>query len=355
MFLLFILIAWSILFSMHWLVYASVSRVFSFTLSHWPFILGALSISYFLASFGVRKMNGAIVDSFYYVTATWLGYIFLLFSVVLIYEVVHFVTKYDSRVILGSLLCIALLLGSYALMQGRVLTTRTYALTIQNLKEPLRIVQLSDIHVGTVHQKKYLAEIVEKTNKFKPDIVLITGDLFDGSADIDASVLLPLNNIIARTFFSNGNHELYEGLDQVRNTLQELDIELLENTTVEYKGVQIIGVNDKQSLAKDQTLSSILAQLPMVENQPRLLMYHSPLDWGVAREQGIAMMFSGHTHNGQIFPFTLLVRIFFTYINGLYDVDGKYLHVSPGTGTWGPPMRLGTHNQITVFDLQPVK
>ncbi|HCC05097.1 TPA: hypothetical protein DEP58_02205 [Patescibacteria group bacterium] len=65
------------------------------------------------------------------------------------------------------------------------------------------------------------------------------------------------------------------------------------------------------------------------------------------------MMFSGHTHNGQIFPFTLLVRMFFTYINGLYENEGKYLHVSPGTGTWGPPMRLGSHNQITLFDLQP--
>ncbi|KKS36821.1 MAG: Metallophosphoesterase [Parcubacteria group bacterium GW2011_GWD2_42_14] len=226
-FFLFIFIVWVILFSMHWLVYASVSRVFSVALPHWQFILGALSLSYFLASFGVRKMNGVVVDGFYFITATWLGYIFLFFSVAVIYEVVHFVTKYDSRVILGTLLFIALLLGSYALMQGRVLTTRTYALTIQNLKEPIRIVQLSDIHVGTVHQKKYLTEIVEKTNELKPDIVLITGDLFDGSADIDASILSPLNNISARSFFSHGNHELYEGLEQVRTTLQELDIELL--------------------------------------------------------------------------------------------------------------------------------
>jgi uncharacterized protein len=352
-FLLFIFIAFSILFSMHWLVYASMSRVFSVTVPHWPFILGILSITYFLASFGVRKLDGVIVDGFYFITATWLGYIFLLFSLVLVYEIFHVVTKYDSRVILGSLLCIAVLLGTYALVQGRVLTTRTYALTVQNLTEPLRVVHLSDIHVGTVHQKKYLTEIIEKTNELNPDIVLVTGDLFDGSAEIDTSILLPLNDLTARSFFSHGNHELYEGLDAVRDTLQTLDLELLENTAVEYKGVQIIGVNDRQSLTKDQTLGSILASLPQAENQPRLLMYHTPSDWSVARDAGITMMFSGHTHNGQIFPFTLLVRIFFPYINGLYEEEGKYLHVSPGTGTWGPPMRLGSHNQITVFDLQP--
>jgi predicted MPP superfamily phosphohydrolase len=303
----------------------------------------------------VRTLTGAVVDGFYFISAPWLGYIYLLISFVLVYEIMHFATKYDSRVVLGSLLFIAFTLGSYALMQGRMLTTKTYTLTAQDLNEPLRIVHLSDMHVGTVHQRKYLTEIVEKTNELKPDIVLVTGDLFDGSAEIDASILLPLNDLTARSFFSNGNHELYEGLDRVRTTLQDLDLELLENKAVEYKGVQIIGVNDKQSLSKEQTLGSILAGLPRNENQPRLLMYHSPSDWSVAKEQGVTMMFSGHTHNGQIFPFTLLVRIFFRYINGLYEDSGSYLHVSPGTGTWGPPMRLGSHNQITVFDLQPGK
>jgi predicted MPP superfamily phosphohydrolase len=66
-------------------------------------------------------------------------------------------------------------------------------------------------------------------------------------------------------------------------------------------------------------------------------------------------MLSGHTHGGQIFPFTLLVKLFYPYIRGVYEEEGKYLHVSPGTGTWGPPMRLGSNNQITLLELVPAK
>ena len=82
-------------------------------------------------------------------------------------------------------------------------------------------------------------------------------------------------------------------------------------------------------------------------------MYHSPVHWDEAREHGVDLMLSGHTHNGQVFPFTWLVKIFYPYIKGVYEKDGMYLHVSPGTGTWGPPMRLGSRNQVVLIELVP--
>ncbi len=338
---------------MHYLVYSSVSRVFSYTLPHVPYILSALSVLYIFANIAVRKASGVFVDGLYFVASAWIGYVFLLFSSVVLYELIHLTLRRDSRLVLALFLTSAFLLATYALIQGSIITTRTYTIPLQNLREPLRIVHLSDIHVGTVHQEKYLTEIVEKTNSENPDIVLITGDLFDGSAKIDITMLEPLNNLTARTFFSHGNHELYEGLEEVRNTLEDHKLELLENTAVSYKGVQIVGVNDRQALRENETLASVLEGIQESGNEPRLLMYHTPSDWSVARDNGVSIMFSGHTHNGQVFPFTLLVRLFFHYINGLYQEDGAYLHVSPGSGTWGPPMRLGSQNQITVFNLIP--
>lgn len=352
-FIVFALIVWSILFCMHWLVYATLSRVFSVSIPNWTYILSFLSISYILASFGVRMIQSRLTDWFYFIASTWLGFVFLFFSVVLVYTLVHVLTGIDSKVILSCLLSLALLSGIYALVQGRTITTRTYTISLENLSNPLRIVHLSDIHVGTVHQKKYLKEIVERANDLNPDIVLITGDLFDGSANIDTAILTPLNNLNARSFFSNGNHEEYEGLDKVRETLKGLDLELLENESVEYKGVSIVGVNDKQSLHNGNSLASILESLSYDKNTPTLLMYHTPVDWDTAKSHDIDVMFSGHTHNGQLFPFTLLVRIAFSKITGLYSNDGKYLHISPGTGTWGPPMRLGSRNQITLIELSP--
>jgi predicted MPP superfamily phosphohydrolase len=184
-------------------------------------------------------------------------------------------------------------------------------------------------------------------------MVLITGDLFDGSAPVDESILTPLNNLQAKSFFSLGNHEVYEGFDKVREAVKNLDIQLLENESVVLEGVQIIGVNDRQGLPKGKTFGSILKDISVRSDIPSVLMYHTPTDWEIAREQGVEVMLSGHTHNGQLFPFTLLVRLAFKYTNGVYEVDGNYLHVSPGTGTWGPPMRLGSRNQITLLHLVP--
>ena len=352
-FILFILVAWTILFSMHWVIYTTVSRVFDVSIPYAPHLLGVLSISYLLASIGVRTLNYKVADWFYVVAASWLGIVFLLFFVVLLYVFFHFSTGTDSSIVLGSLLVLGLVCSMYALLEGKSVIVKSYVVPLAGLEEPLRVVHLSDIHVGTVHQKKYLNTIVEKTNTLHPDIVLITGDLFDGSARIEEEILTPLNKLNAKAFFSNGNHEAYEGLDMVRETLQGLSLELLENTSVKYKGVEIIGINDRQSLP--QGLNPVLKEIPPKNIAPRLLMYHSPVEWDVAKSYGVDMMFSGHTHNGQIFPFTLLVRLFFSHLQGLYEDTGKYLHVSPGTGTWGPPMRLGSRNQITLIELQPVR
>lgn len=337
---------------MHWLVYSTVSRVFGVTVPYAYLILSLLAASYLLASVGVRTMNHTFFDSVYVTASSWLGILFLLFSAVLLYLAIHLITGNDSQILLGTLLVFALILSAYALVQGRSIVTKSYTITLQALEEPLRIVHLSDIHVGTVHQKKYLERVVEKTNTLHPDIVLITGDLFDGSAPIEKEILTPLDKLTAKSFFSNGNHEMYEGLDMVRDTIAELDLQLLENARVEYRGVEIIGINDRQSLRKGDNLGTMLDAFPP-KTLPRLVMYHTPVDWDIAKEYGVDGMFSGHTHNGQIFPFTLLVRIFFPHIQGMYEDAGTFLHVSPGTGTWGPPMRLGSRNQITLIELLP--
>lgn len=353
LFTVFLFVGWSVLFIVHLVVYIPIARVFSLTLHHWPVMLGLLASTYFLASVGVRNLHHVTADWFYFIAASWLGIIFITFSLVAIYELVHIITGLDSRLILGGLLVLAVSLSSYALVTARQLTEHEYTIPIKGLTKSVRIAHLSDIHVGTVHQRKYLERVVQKTNALSPDIVLITGDLFDGSAPINEEILTPLNDLSVPTFFSNGNHEEYEGLKYVRETIKNLKLQLLENTKIEYDGIQIIGVNDRQSLPKGQNLGSLLDSIQPQSNIPTILMYHSPSDWEVARAHGVDLMLSGHTHNGQIYPFNLLVRLFFTHVNGIYEDDGQYLHVSPGTGTWGPPMRLGSTNQITLITLIP--
>jgi len=352
-FVLIIGVAWGVLFGMHWVVYVPLSRVFHFTIPYSFLVLSLLALSYFFASMVVRGTESVFGTVVYYIASVWLGIVFLLFSVLLVYEVVHLGTGYDSRLVLTGLVVVTLGVSVYALVAGRQLVVKEYIVPLEHLSTPLRIVHLSDIHVGTVHGPKYLQEVVQKTNKLNPDLVLITGDLFDGSAPIQPEMLSVLDTLNAPSYFSNGNHEQYEGLDNVHKTLEGLTLQLLENELIEEKGVQIVGVNDRQSLPRGTSLSDILGTLDVDTSKPTILMYHSPSDWQSAQDAGIDLMLSGHTHNGQIYPFNLLVRIAFRYLNGLYEEGGKYLHVSPGTGTWGPPMRLGSRNQITLLKLVP--
>jgi hypothetical protein len=351
--LVFLVVAFAVMFFMHWTVYVSLTSAFDTTLPNAYPLLTALSASYLVASLLVRKVGGAVADGIYFVAATWLGTIFILFSLQLISLIFSLVTGISSLWLSGSLFIFGLNLAAYAIWNGRRLTVKEYTIPLKNLTKSLRMVHLSDIHIGTVHQTRFLERVVALTNEQTPDLVCITGDLFDGSVAIDESILAPLNTLVAPTFFSNGNHEEYEGLNHVRETLGHIKVELLENRHVVHKGIQIIGVNDRQSLRRSETLSGILDSLKLDATLPTILMYHTPVEWDAARAKGVGLMLSGHTHNGQIYPFTLLVRLFFKYVVHLYEKDGHYLHITPGTGTWGPPMRLGSNNQVTVLHLVP--
>lgn len=352
-YLVFIPIVFSVFFLMHMFVYVTMQQVFSISFLYQYWVVAALASVYFFASASARRWQGIISDSFYYVAATWIGVVWLFFSATVIYKIISLIIGGDIPVLFTGLLCVALAAAAGALINARRLVVREYTIPMKGLLAPVRITHLTDIHIGTVNQKQFLERVVARTNETKPDVVLITGDLFDGSVSIDESLLRPLNDITAPVYFSTGNHEGYEGLDHVRATMSRLDVMLLENAVAEFRGVRIVGVHDRQSLPRAVTLDSILASLEVTEAVPTVLMYHTPVEWTAARGRGVGLMLSGHTHNGQIFPFTLLVKVFFRQIKGLYEKEGKYLHVSPGTGTWGPPMRLGSTNQITVLTLVP--
>jgi uncharacterized protein len=352
-FVILIPIVYTVFLLMHLYVYSTAQRVFNFSVPYEYWIVALVASVYLFASASARRWQGGISDSFYFAAASWVGVLWLAFSATALYGVITVFMTDDSSTVLAGLLGVSLLLAVVALINARRLVVREYTVPLPGLGSRLRVAHLTDIHVGTINQKKFLERVVRLTNETKPDVVLITGDLFDGSVSIDETMLGPLNDLVAPVYFSTGNHEGYEGLDHVRETMGRLDVTLLENAVADFRGVRIVGVHDRQSLPRTTTLDSILFSLGIDGTIPTILMYHTPVEWEAARAHGVRLMLSGHTHNGQIFPFTLLVRLFFRHVKGLYEKDAKFLHVSPGTGTWGPPMRLGSTNQVTVLNLVP--
>jgi uncharacterized protein len=105
------------------------------------------------------------------------------------------------------------------------------------------------------------------------------------------------------------------------------------------------------SFEKDH-LKNSLSKLEIDDEKPSILLYHLPTGLKVVNSAGIDLQLSGHTHNGQMMPFNFLVKLMFPYMTGLYEYKGSKLYVSQGTGTWGPPMRLGSNCEITLLKLK---
>jgi predicted MPP superfamily phosphohydrolase len=222
-----------------------------------------------------------------------------------------------------------------------------------------RIVQVTDIHVGPTIGKDFITEMVRRINALDPDVVAITGDLVDGSVEQLGAACAPLGQIRARhgVFFVTGNHEYYSGADDWCAHLSSMGIKVLRNerVTIERDGVKIdvAGVDDWSAArfggGHGADLSLALAgRDPQV---PVVLLAHQPKAIAEAARLGVALQLSGHTHAGQIFPFNFFVRIDQPYVSGLHAHGPTQIYVSPGTGYWGPPMRLGTTAEITILEL----
>jgi predicted MPP superfamily phosphohydrolase len=226
----------------------------------------------------------------------------------------------------------------------------------------LTIVQLSDVHIAPTRGRAFLSSIVERVNKLSPDLVVITGDLVDGSVETMGDELLPLRELQARlgVAYVPGNHEHYHGGAEWIAHVASLGIRVLLNAGILLdEGAQaffLAGVDDPASRRTDQTggpdLDRALHQRP--DGSPTILLSHQPIGFEKAVASGVNLQLSGHTHGGQIFPFGWLVGLRYRFVAGLYRVGESHLYVSRGTGFWGPPMRLAAPSEITALELRAV-
>ena len=242
-------------------------------------------------------------------------------------------------------------LAVWSIVNAHRIVVRRIELSSPKLERPVRLAQVSDIHVGS-RGAGFLARIVRRVNALAPDAVLVTGDLID-LKKLPPEVLDSAGALSAPAFFATGNHERYIGSDAVCARLEALGVTVLRDAQAHWGTMRIIGIDDAE--ARDQ-VARVLERIGTTrsdESPFTILMYHRPDGVEDAARAGVDLMLCGHTHNGQIVPFDRIVKRYFPRIAGRFDVEGMVLYVSPGTGTWGPTMRLGSSNEITVFELAP--
>jgi predicted MPP superfamily phosphohydrolase len=303
----------------------------------------------------------------------WMGLAFLLFCLSLLFDcyriLAHlgaYIFSFDpSPVIPPARHCFITLLSLAAALvlygSSEALRIRTETITIRTAKIPaeigrVRIVQISDLHLGLIVREKRLERILKEIRVAAPDILVSTGDLVDGETN-NLSTLADLFREIDPSYgkFSvTGNHEFYAGLTQALAFTRKAGFTVLRGERANVGGfMTIAGVDDPTGkiyrALEDAPEKELLVGCPgdcftiLLKHQPVVLKGSPAL---------FDLQLSGHTHKGQIFPFTLLTRLAFAFNSGLYQLaDGAMLYVSRGSGTWGPPMRLMAPPEITVIDL----
>lgn len=238
---------------------------------------------------------------------------------------------------------------------------RTERMTIRSSKIPetagrIRIVQISDVHIGLIVREKRLKRIVEEIKKAEPDILVSTGDLVDGQINGLEGLQALLRDVHARygKFAITGNHEFFAEIDRAINFMRAAGFVVLRGEGINAAGmINIAGVDDPTGVRFGLVLP--ISEKNMLSGLPgqyfTILLKHQPLVDENATG-AFDLQLSGHTHGGQIFPFNFITGLFFPLQRGYFDLSNNaHLYISRGTGTWGPPIRFLSPPEITVIDL----
>ena len=319
-----------------------------------------LAVSFFPVNALATYQAGRLLQICYFISGLWLGFFTNLFFSFVPLWILHSVFSSVGMGISWRLVTILLILlaatvtiwGMYNAYHPRV---RRHVLKIPKLPPDWhgkKIVQLSDLHLGLSNGAGFLEHVVKLTNRQKPDLIFITGDLFDGG-DGNLESFVPLLDSLKASqgvYFITGNHETYLGLEEVFSILGKTKIQVLDDRAIELSGLRIIGLGYPE-LSQVEDMTDTLKNL-LNDSQPQILLFHSPIHLEEFSRLGINVLFCGHTHRGQIFPFGLITRaIFHGHDRGLSRVEEMQVYVSSGTGTWGPPVKTSGRTEIAVFKL----
>jgi predicted MPP superfamily phosphohydrolase len=365
----------------HWFLYARLVSAFDITAPAllWllRFLIVFLAVSYILARMWEKTLPEPIVHILHWISSVWLGLMWELLWLTLLFFIIKVIMlatgfwgKLDPAtiILLGrysaiTVISVAVLLCSWAIRNAfgpaNVVEVKVPVKNVTPELKKLRIVLASDIHAGVIVGPNEVRRMARQVESLKPDLILLPGDLVDRSADdimhlVDAfkEFKAPLG-----VYGTTGNHEYYAGLDGALAFCKAAGIRMLMNEKVVLpNGLIIAGIEDRTAITMHRHRPSIeefLADVP--PDRPLILMDHQPETHEAlaAGNAGADLMLSGHTHGGQLFPFTLLTRATYRFHHGYYSLNGKgHIIISDGIGHWGPPMRLDAPPEVVLITLE---
>lgn len=310
-----------------------------------------------------RKITRILVE----ISGIWLWmsfmYLFINIPLYIIDQIIH-IPNYIKLPIL-TLIPVAAIIGYINAHKNYIRTYNLY-LKKRSDKQPhnVCIIHISDLHIGSSRTDTTIRQVVENMNKIAQQknnsentqtITIISGDIADGSAPVPPDAYKELEKAQMPVIFTPGNHDYYQGIENVKTALKNAGVIILDdkNKIYENLGLNIIGLSFSFDDKNQQY------QIPISEELNNILIYHVPDLWDNLSKDGIDLQLSGHTHGGQFYPMNFISEHVFKYNRGLFrnhvknsdDEYNSYLSVSEGIGTFAAPIRLGTHSEIVVLNI----
>jgi hypothetical protein len=337
-----------------------------------PYVLLALALSLPTAMLLGRTTAGRVLG---WPAFLWMGFMFFLFVTLVATDVFYLAARVATpldeerrtalrRILAGVASFVAISAGLFgiaeALRRVRVVEVNVPLRRLPKQLDGYTIVQVSDIHVGPTIGRGFIEGIVARVNELDADLVAITGDLVDGTVEGLADAVAPLRELRSKhgTYFVTGNHEYYSGAEAWCAHLTQMGIRVLRNERVAIErdghSFDLVGVDDwhAHGLAKGHGANLARALEGYDRTRESVLLAHQPKQASEAAQLGVGLQLSGHTHGGQLWPFTYLVRLQQPFIAGLDHLEDLTIYTSRGTGYWGPPMRVGAPPEITKIILR---
>jgi len=311
--------------------------------------------NFFVVNMLSRRFWNIGIRLWYIGTMAYGGAIWMLFWLLLCYQPIQWAIPIPPKISRYIVVIGAGLLILYGIFQAHHLTIKTVEIMSPKIQREVTIVQISDLHLGAINGKGLVDRVIAEIKRLHPDLVVVTGDLFDSTEHDIADTLSGFNDLTVPAYFVFGNHDQYAGKERVRAAISHTPLKILQNSVALYDGtLQLIGLDDIGHHG-DVNITPILQPLALHDGYFTILLAHVPSVFRSIDAYPIDLTLSGHTHSGQLFPIFVIFKRSYPYLRGLYQSGMHYLYVSSGTGTWGPPMRLGTWSEVTLIRLVPQK
>ncbi|HZP05596.1 MAG TPA: metallophosphoesterase [Terracidiphilus sp.] len=326
-------------------------------------VLFALAFTFVAAALLSFRFSNPAVAFFYKIAVIWLGFLnFFFLGACLSWLVWYGMRAFGGAQALSArpliavgFALLAVLAGIFGLFNALWIRMRRIPVHLPHLPPSWvgrRAVLMSDLHLGNVNSTRFCRRVVKLASSFDPDVVFIPGDLFDGSkGDLDRMVA-PLKELKPPlgVYFSTGNHEEFHDPSDYLDAIRRTGVRVLANERVTVDGMHILGISYGESTYPIRTRTLLESMSPGPETAS-ILLNHAPIRLPIVEQAGISLQLSGHTHGGQIFPYTWLTRrIFGRFTYGLHRFGALQVYTSTGIGTWGPPMRIGSQPEIVVLE-----